>query len=104
MKKLSLSLACVLAIGSFAAAAHATSPDALDKICKSLQMEFDDACAHTMCDDSIANGTFKDLSDCVGAEDYMEAAQEGCDSIPSVEDLAKQYNKKHPGAKVSCET
>jgi glycogen debranching enzyme len=74
------------------------------RICDSFQAKEDLECAHIMCDDDIANGTWKDLDDCTSAEDYQEAAQGGCDGQSTTVDvLVKKYNRKHPTAKIKCE-
>jgi len=66
------------------------------RLCDWFQSKVDLECSHIMCDDDIANGTNKDLDDCTSADDYVEAAQGGCDGQPTtVEDLEKAYNKKH---------
>ena len=90
-------------IQSLAVSAHAGQQSS-QAICASFQAKVDEECAHIMCDDDIANGTYKNLDDCTRASDYAEAAQGGCDSQPtSVEGLVKQYNHAHPNAKIKCE-
>ncbi len=73
------------------------------KVCDALQEKLDEDCAHLMCDDGIANGTYANIDECTGDEDYAEAAQGGCDGQPGIEDAAREYNKSHPGAKLVCE-
>jgi hypothetical protein len=74
-----------------------------EKICDSLQQGLDDDCAHILCDEFIADGTYKDLNDCTSASDYAEAAQGACDGEPSLEDAVQKYNLDHPKAHLTCE-
>ena len=71
-------------------------------ICDSIQSKYDEDCAHIMCDDLIAVGTFENMKACTRTSDYAEGAQGACDNQPTVEDLVKDYNKKNPSAKITC--
>jgi hypothetical protein len=74
-----------------------------DKVCAQFEDQAADECAHQMCDEGIENGDWKDLDDCTSASDYAEAAQGACEENDTVEQLVKEYNKKHPTQKVRCE-
>lgn len=73
-----------------------------EKICDSIQSKYDEDCAHIMCDDLIAIGTFENMTACTRTSDYAEGAQGACDNQPTVEDLVKEYNKKNSSAKITC--
>lgn len=100
-----LIIGAVLAIGvaspvAMAKPAKRTPPQ---RLCDWFQAKEDNECAHIMCDDDIANGTYKDLDDCTSADDYAEAAQGGCDGQDTtVEKLEAEYNRKH-GTHIKCE-
>lgn len=103
MKIFILGMIAALSFQSAALAAKSkTSGKTQQQICDSLQEQIDDECAHIMCDDLISDGTFADLNECVGGSDYAEAAQGACEDVPTLEDLVKQYNKKH-GVSLRCE-
>lgn len=105
MKLAFFSFFTVIAVGSFAIAAQPKpAKTAAQKICEAFQTKIDDECNHIMCDDGIANGSYKDIDECTSQEDYAEAAQGGCDGQPTtMEDLVKAYNQKHPTSKIKCD-
>jgi len=102
MKKF-MNLFVMVSFLGLVAQAQAKQSSATEKVCQQLQEKMDDDCAHYICDEQIANGTFADINECTGASDYAEYAQGACDSMPTLEDLVAEYNKKNPRAKVSCE-
>jgi hypothetical protein len=71
------------------------------KICAELQEKADEECVSIMCDDLIADGTFKDVDECTSATDYQEGAQGACED--TLMDQITAYNKTNPTAKVQCE-
>lgn len=73
------------------------------QMCDLLQEKVDDNCAHIVCDDLIADGTFENLRSCVGAADYAESAQGACDGEATLEDLVADYNQANPSIKLKCE-
>jgi hypothetical protein len=105
MKQVIFSLVAVIAIGSVALAGQPKPEKSLSqKVCDSFQTKIDDECAHIMCDDAVANGSYNDIDECVGGDDYAEAAQGACDGQPTVmEDLVQAYNNQHPTAQITCE-
>ena len=105
MKQAFFLLVALISISSASVAAQSKKLKTLSqKICDSFQTKVDDECAHIMCDDSIANGDYKDLNECTGASDYAEAAQETCDGqATSIENLVQAYNEGHAAAAIMCE-
>lgn len=73
------------------------------QICDDLDGKMNEDCAHLMCDDMIADGTFTDMDACTQAPDYGEAAQAACEEQPTLEDLVADYNTKNPGQTLACE-
>ena len=106
MKQVLAYLLPIATVSIFSASAFAdwpkpNTPD--EKLCLSFEDQYETQCAHIMCDDSIQDGTFKDLADCTSASDYGEAAQATCEDIPQIGDLAEQYNRAHPGSRLTCD-
>ena len=79
-----------------------TTSLAESKVCEALRIKMSDDCDQLICGDSIADGTFKDMNECTSASDYAEYAQGACDAQPTLQDLVKEYNKKHPQTKIRC--
>lgn len=90
-----LSAATLMTVG-----AQAKQSAKESKICASLQELADQDCVSIMCDDSIADGTFKDEGDCTSAPDYAEAAQGACED--TLLNRVKEYNAQH-STHVKCE-
>ena len=102
MKALMILTLMIAASSSFAAPA-ASQKKENQKVCDWAEAKADLECSHYMCDDDIKNGTYKNLNECTTAADYGEAAQEGCyGQTSSVEDIMKNYNKKH-GTNIQCD-
>ena len=95
----------ILSFNFSASAAKKTVPkkpvSAEQKVCEALQDEYDDECADIMCSDFKELG-FGSYSDCVGGEDYAEAAQAACEELTPIEERAADYNRKH-GTRYTCE-
>ena len=81
------------------AKASASKTHSPQKICAALEKQADDECVSIMCDDSITDGTFKDVAECTSAEDYAEAAQGACQDLNEKVD---EYNTKHH-TQLTCE-
>ncbi len=73
------------------------------RVCTALENKISNDCNHLACDDEIAQGNFKNMNECTSASDYGEYAQGVCDGQPDLQDLVREYNKKHPQNKVKCQ-
>jgi hypothetical protein len=91
MKILGLVVGTLLSVSAFAKA-PVSKASGSQKICAALEKQADEECVSIMCDDSIADGTFKDVADCTSADDYAEAAQGACEDLNEKVD---EYNTKH---------
>ncbi len=96
MKSILIALALVLSVGVTAEAAPKKKKTRMERLCDTFRARENLECAHIMCDEEIKAGTWKDLDECTEADDYGEAASEGCyEQKNSVENLVKRYNKTH---------
>lgn len=55
-----------------------------------------------MCDDDIGKGVYKNLKECTQADDYGEAASEGCYGKGFLAKVVKEYNEENR-TKVFCD-
>lgn len=88
----------LITISTMTATAAKPAPKKLtpaEKICNKIEVQYNNICAHNLCDDQVADGTFESFNACVRAEDFAEAAQEMCDGVASLDDLLEKYNQTH---------
>jgi hypothetical protein len=103
MKKIFLIGLALISTTAFAQKAKHQPKEKVTKaaICQKLVQLAEDDCVSLMCDEGIENGDFEDISDCVGASDYAEAAQATCEDTLS--SRVDEYNHAHPKANLTCE-
>lgn len=75
---------------------------AAEKACEKIENTYWNLCAHALCDDEVASGSFESFDECAGASDAGEAIQASCEGLDeTLDSLLADYNKAN-NASLQC--